>query len=312
MPGERVRAPGSRGPAPFLPENSDPRDGELRRLTMEAAMPPPKWLWNLLIRLSSNNRAQDLLLRNLDWTLNLMGMGPGGFQISSGEGILLSKLRELQARSPLPLCIFDVGAHHGELLGELIQPLTESSTPFAVHAFEPDPKSYQTLRDAFKERKSILLNNFALGARDGQAQLFADAPGSNLASLSRRRLDHFGVNFDHVETIEVRTLDEYCSQQRVEAIDLLKLDVEGHELEVMQGGMRMFGEQRIRMLSFEFGGCNIDSRTYFQDFWYFINNNRMGRIHRMTPTGHLVPILAYTELYEQFRPTNYLVLQSQA
>ena len=272
-------------------------------------MAPPAWLWKRLLRFSGNQRGQELLWRGVDLSLNLLGIGPGGFVVSSGEGALLGRLQKQHAQTGLPLCIFDVGAHHGEFLREVIQPLTELGLPYQTHAFEPSPVSYEVLRQAYGDRANFFLNNFALGAEPGESTLYADSAGSDLASLSRRRLDHFGMAFDHAEQVKVRTLDDYCLEKSVGTIDLLKLDVEGHELEVMQGASRMFREHRVRMMSFEFGGTNIDSRTFFQDYWYFINANRIGTIHRMTPSGYLAPVTEYKEIYEQFRPTVFVVLQ---
>ena len=47
----------------------------------------------------------------------------------------------------------------------------------------------------------------------------------------------------------------------------MKIDVEGHELDVLKG----FGEliKKVRLIQFEFGGTNIDSKTYLRDFWEF-------------------------------------------
>lgn len=70
----------------------------------------------------------------------------------------------------------------------------------------------------------------------------------------------------------------------------------------------MFRKRRIRMVSFEFGGGNIDSRTFFQDFWYFFREIEPARLHRITPAGRLVPIPEYREVYEQFRTTNFVVI----
>jgi hypothetical protein len=133
-----------------------------------------------------------------------------------------------------------------------------------------------------------------------------------LASLSRRRLHHFGIEFEAAETVQMRVLDDYCSERGVQRIDLLKLDVEGHELDVLQGAKRMFQEQRIGMVSFEFGGCNIDSRTFVQDFWYFFRQNGGGRLHRLSPSGTLVPVPEYQEDLEQFRTTIFVMLRAEA
>jgi len=57
----------------------------------------------------------------------------------------------------------------------------------------------------------------------------------------------------------------------------------------------------------ESSGCNIDSRTFFQDFFYFFKKYGMSNITRITPTGYLAPIHRYQEVYEQFRTSNFLV-----
>ncbi|WP_445778772.1 hypothetical protein [Shewanella sp.] len=45
---------------------------------------------------------------------------------------------------------------------------------------------------------------------------------------------------------------------------MIKIDIEGHELSVL----KVFGAaiEATKVIQFEFGDCNIDTRTYFQDF----------------------------------------------
>lgn len=245
----------------------------------------------------------------LNLSSDVLGIGPGGFLISSGEFGLVTQLEQQSARAPRePLCIFDVGAHHGEFLEAIAPSLSARGIPFSIHAFEPSRSSFEELHRRHGSRANWRLNNTALGREPDQLPLYANTPGSPLGSFSRRRLDHFSMQFDHTETVSVSTLDAYCAGNSIERIDLLKIDVEGHELDVMQGGVRLFAERRIRLMTFEFGGANIDSRTYFQDYWYFIKEKRIGDIYRLTPSGYLAPVTQYNELYEQFRPTNYLVV----
>jgi hypothetical protein len=68
----------------------------------------------------------------------------------------------------------------------------------------------------------------------------------------------------------------------------------------------MLSERRIRMVTFEFGGCHVDSRAYFRDFHGLLTAAGLGRIYRITPSGHLSPIGPYREFFEQFQTTNYL------
>ncbi len=269
-----------------------------------------RWFTSTVARLVGNDQAQRLLWWVIDKTLVLLGIGSGTYPSSSGETVIIRRLRQLVAGSGAPLCIFDVGAHEGEFLDSIVRPLTKLKVAHSVHAFEPSRDAFAVLQQRHGQLQNTILNEFALGQSAGEVDLHADSPGSELASFSKRRLDHLARTFNFSEKVSVQTLDEYCSAHGVEIIDLLKLDVEGHELEVIQGAARMFRERRIRLVTFEFGGCNIDSRTFFQDYWYFIQDNKIGDLFRMTPSGYLAPITAYSEAHEQFRTTNYLLVCS--
>jgi hypothetical protein len=81
--------------------------------------------------------------------------------------------------------------------------------------------------------------------------------------------------------------------------------VEGHELSVLAGAKEVLN--RIELVQFEFGGGNIDSKTYFQDFWYFFKNLNFD-IYRLTPRGP-IKVSEYSEFLEVFRPTNYFAVR---
>lgn len=267
------------------------------------------WLKSALVRLTSSDRAQQILEGRVRFMLELMGIGSAGSVGWSGEKRLGRMLHERYVLSGYPLCIFDVGAHSGQFLQQVIEPLVDAGVPVLTHAFEPSPTAFRALQAVFKERTDVSLNNFGFGRQAGEFQLFANAAGSTLASLSRRRLQHLDLDFNTSERVKIERLDDYCLEHHIEKIDLLKLDVEGHEMDVLNGGVRMFRERRVAILSFEFGGADIDSRTFFQDFWYFFRSTGTGMLYRLTPSGRMVPLLEYKELYEQFCPTVFVYLQ---
>ena len=81
------------------------------------------------------------------------------------------------------------------------------------------------------------------------------------------------------------------------------MDIEGHELSALKGAKEMLEGKKIRFIQFEFGGTNVDSRTYFQDFWYLLSKNYT--IYRIVKDGlHLIP--KYKETQEIFTTINYL------
>jgi hypothetical protein len=94
-----------------------------------------------------------------------------------------------------------------------------------------------------------------------------------------------------------------CEKQKIEYIHFLKINVEDHEMEFLKGAKNMLTENRIDFIQFEFGGCNIDSRRYFQDFWYFFKDKY--RIYSIVKDG-LFEIKNYKEECELFVTTNFL------
>ena len=266
-----------------------------------------RWLFNFLVRFSGYIKFQSLLERNVALSQSLMGIGIGGAPETSGEKVLIEKLKEHYQSRKHSLYIFDVGSNKGQFSDLIVTGLQNFDIPFTVHAFEPSRETFSILFEKFNSNKQVVLNNFGLGRESGIHELFYDNIGSGLASLSKRRLDHFNIRFEKSEQVKIQTLDIYCDSQAIDQIDLLKIDVEGHELDVLSGCSEMLRKQKVKMISFEFGGGNIDTRIFFQDFWYFFQQYGP-KIFRILPSGHLLPISTYHENYEQFRTTNYLVL----
>ena len=256
-----------------------------------------------LVNSTGNCLAQRLLERNVYWSQYLMGIGSGSGVDESGEKILFSMLKE--SCTP-PLCIFDVGANKGQFLQMALSNLDADKCQ--IHCFEPCSHAFDILSRNARGNPFVSLHNIGLGKEKGEFNLYYDKPGSGTASLTKRRLDHFGVTISNLEKVAIDTLDNYCSNRDIKSIDLLKIDVEGHELDVLSGAKNMLANNNIGMISFEFGGCNIDTHTFFQEFFYLFKAHDM-ILYRITPSGYLHPLPHYVETFEQFRTTNYLAIR---
>jgi FkbM family methyltransferase len=131
-----------------------------------------------------------------------------------------------------------------------------------VHSFEPDPRSFSELQRNVAEwqergqRGAFALHAAALGARSGTATLHI--PASFEWNGGRARIETASPGeaaeseLDRgITKLEVKlvTLDEVFSQG--EQVSVVKLDVEGFELDALKGMEQMLRERRIRYVVFE-------------------------------------------------------------
>lgn len=234
-----------------------------------------------------------------------MGIGSGYCVESSGERIALDLVKQ---KYKSPYCIFDVGSNQGQYLDLVLRYLPKNN--FIVHCFEPGSYTFKILESQLGQfdKNIIRLSNVALRKEQGKLKLFYNEPGSVFASLTKRRLDHIGIAFNDSEYVMVDTVDNYCQNNDIEQIHLLKIDVEGHELDVLAGSTNMFTKGAIGIVVFEFGECNIDTRIFFKDLYNFFKDINMS-IFRITPKGFLYPIDSYKERLEQFTTINYLAIR---
>jgi FkbM family methyltransferase len=224
------------------------------------------------------------------------GKGFGSF--STGKEVE-SWVRFIDAKSSKQITILDIGANVGDYSSAVLERIRNVK----VFAFEPSAFTHKKLTERFKNSHDVECINLAIGGKEGKAILWSDKPGSGLASLSHRKLEHFGIDFTSNEEIIIRGLDSWCLERSV-VPDVIKIDVEGHELDVLNSGL--IATSNAAAIQFEFGGCNIDSRSFFQDFWYFFAEKKFD-LYRITPSGPK-RIKKYLEQDECFRTTNYLAI----
>lgn len=262
-----------------------------------------KLLQKPMLRLTANSFAQRILEKRVKSLLKLTGIGSGGTVETSGEIGILKFIKTIETDF---YCIFDVGANKGDF-SQLVLDAMPPDKSYEIHCFEPSKVAFGALQKNLCKNTNISLNNFGLGKEKGQFELFTDHFGSGGASLTRRHIEQKNTTYNLSETVLIDTLDDYCREVNVEKIDLLKLDVEGHELDVLFGATDCFESKKIKSVSFEFGGCNIDTRTFLRDFFHFFKERRF-QLFRVTPHGYLHRIEKYTEQCEQFRTANYLAV----
>lgn len=167
------------------------------------------------------------LLTRLE-TFARIGLGKG-----SGTGEVGQEVEVCLSMMPQGIDSFtalDIGANTGAWTSALL----EKNHQVVVYSVEPSRQAYEALNLKFLGDERQTSVNLAFGAAPGWATLWADRAGSGLASLVRRDLAHLGLDFGFQESVEVESLDSWCVEAGVRP-SLVKLDVEGFELEVIRG-----------------------------------------------------------------------------
>lgn len=158
------------------------------------------------------------------------------------------------------MTVCDVGANVGELTVLFSRFVTPGGI---VHAFEPVPSTFERLTVVMQAgaRSNVVLNKLALGAQTGSLlmNLYDDEHLSWNTVVARPRrpggADVLPVGREEVPSLR---LDDYCDERSIDRVDLLKIDVEGSELDVLRGSERLLRARAIACCVFEFGATTLE------------------------------------------------------
>jgi FkbM family methyltransferase len=196
--------------------------------------------------------------------------------------------------------VFDVGAN----VGLWSQALVERLPGARMFLFEPSSCCRRAIAERCLPNSEVI--PAAVGRASGEAMLYSSSPTDGTASLHVRRDSFFSEREYHEYKVEVTTIDTFVASQKLDFVDYIKMDIEGHELDALLGAEYALKQGTIGALSFEFGSGNINSRTFFHDFWDLLGRNSY-LLYRITPAGRLLPIQRYYEDLEYFRGvSNYV------
>lgn len=272
---------GDGGPGPAAPSRAPttPKftNGPLKRVMTALAFP----LFYALNRPGLQVLAEAAYDFALRWNGFAIGF-PGRHGLSHAEERFLS--RRLPAMGAGVL--FDVGANHGSYTNVL----RRLSPAARVHAFEPHPKTFATLQQR-AAGPLVTLVNMAVSDRSGTMQLydFADADGSTQASLAQAAVGMFDSHtVSH--TVETTTIDAYMAQAGIDAIDFLKIDTEGFDINVLRGAKAALGRGAIKAIQFEFIPADIAMRVAMRDFFEVLHGYKL---FRLCLNGDLMPLRRY-------------------
>ena len=167
----------------------------------------------------------------MDWTVFAYGAH------AEDELFLFRDVVEVLAKQRGAVTFFDIGANVGN------HTLFMADKVAAVHAFEPYPPVAAKIRQKIARNglENVTVHPIALSDRDGLA-MFREPEGANQGTGT------LAGGGGRLET-PVRQGDAYLAEQGLPRIDLIKIDVEGHEAAVVRGLAERLGRDRPVILA---------------------------------------------------------------
>ena len=180
-----------------------------------------------------------LVLKILDFIINI-------FDKFYHQKRIIKVLKNIKIKYNL---IIDVGFHLGDYSSLFIEKLDVNK----IIGYEASKSTFKKVHKNFSGSK-IILKNFAISSKQGVKKLYIYKKGS-INSFTEMRKTSFYYKIKKIildpspnnyEIVRLNTLDNLLKNKKT--IDLLKIDVEGHELEVLKGSNKTLDKTRIILI----------------------------------------------------------------
>lgn len=241
-----------------------------------------------------------LIMKNL----GLQGLNYKSTDIdTSGEKYFIDTLVRFYSANNNKIVIFDVGANIGNYSKAL---LTSFKRNFHVYSFEPFSTPFKQL--ALIKSEFLTIINKGLSSAKEELLIHTSDEYSEIGGVYNRTYAFSDIPHDKTEKCQFITIDDFCSENSIGKIHFLKIDVEGHELAVLQGAKKTIENGNIDFIQFEYGSGNLFSRTSFMDFHLILREKY--KLYRLLKDG-VVEIEKYSTDYEMFILTNFICIKKE-
>ena len=149
--------------------------------------------------------------------------------------------------------IFDIGANVGEY-SELFKNIDKN---IEIVCFEPQKEVFKKLKKNLKNFKKIKFYNYAIGNKNVYEKLNINLGSSYISSFSKynKKSSYYKIRktllkkndsklFERVKVVKLDTIKEFKKKK----IDLVKIDVEGYEIEVLLGMEKILENTKMIMI----------------------------------------------------------------
>ena len=147
--------------------------------------------------------------------------------------------------------LFDVGQHKGVITDFYLEIFKKNEiSDYEIHGFEPDKKLFEILQKKYDKNDKIILNNFALSYDEniGEKDFYEY---NNPQKNSLNKISEEVVKYHSKVKVRVKTLNDYCRENKISNVTMLKIDAEGEEPNILKGASELIQKNQIKFISTE-------------------------------------------------------------
>jgi len=237
-------------------------------------------------------------------------MNYGVWWTQNWESWFLKLLNVYCKRNNIHPIIFDVWANIGQYVHEVSRYLV--GTEKQMYCFEPMKKTFELLNQNLSDipNEDITTVNVWLWSEEKSIPLFFSESDNadSCASVHEDNISTFVSQKVKKETIDITTLDLFCSTHAITHIDFLKIDIEGYEMDCLHWAKEMIKKWAIDIIQLEHNRCAIASKTFLKDYRDLFSSQY--DFYRQLSWNHwLYKIDAYDIYLENFTYMNYVFIR---
>ena len=212
--------------------------------------------------------------------------------------------------------IFDIGCYRGNFTKNIIKHEIKKNITSSYYLFDPNPNVKEYLKNLLKSDKikyyELALDNTNMTKKFVINRYF-EASGSSLKSahredklynLSRKAFMKIFQPFkkikDYLEIeVKTQTVDNFCFENKINYIHLLKLDTEGNEFNILKGAESLLSQNKIKVIYTEICSKKKDYNNKANEIKNFLSKYNFVHIksYKIPTLGFLSKLKATDDLF---------------
>ena len=168
--------------------------------------------------------------------------------------------------------IFDIGANRGDVTARYYSLFPDAS----IYAFEPFEASFTSFQHRYRDNKLVHPYQLAVASSGGTKTFYVN---NSVDTNSLLKPQKAGIASDKqvenrsVINVQSVTLDSFCETNNIDRIDILKMDIQGGELDALKGAEGLLSRGQVKLIYSEvFFVEQYESQPLFHDISKYLFN----------------------------------------